>query len=242
MSKWRVVKWDNKGGMQLVANAPIAAGEEILREKPLVTVADGDYEFGTCAWDLTYRLLAEAHLRNTYYSWKLRSEDILSASRQDREVERFLAKRHGVPQSMVRKLHVGVRTNNVGYGANDAQIRGYGLYKTLSRVNHSCDPSAHLLGVDATSGEQSLVARIAIQPGQEITRNYVGEANGFLGRNFLLRNVSLVNSMGFVCQCTRCRRECPEDLKDVNLLHFFKAFLKAQAEKRAVNAVNEGQG
>jgi hypothetical protein len=231
MSKWRVVKWDNAGEMQLIADAPIAAGEEILREKPLLTVAAGDYELGSCAWDLSAKLLADAHLRNTYYSWKLRSEDIFPKNSQDTEVERLLAKRHGVPRPVIRKLYAGVSTNCIGYGPDDATADGYGIYQTLARVNHSCEPSAALTTVDPVTGELSLLAKNAIQPGQEITRCYGGEAKGFLDRNFLLRNVSLVHRMGFVCRCSRCRNERPEDLKEVNLLHFFKDFLRAQAEK-----------
>ena len=64
MVKWSVVKWDNAGGMQLLATAPIAAGEEILREKPLVAVAGSDLELGSPAWDLTHRLIADTRLRD----------------------------------------------------------------------------------------------------------------------------------------------------------------------------------
>jgi hypothetical protein len=241
MSKWRVVKWDKAGQMQLVASAPIAAGEEILREKPLVTVANDDDEPGSQAWALSDRLLADASLRNTYYSWTLRSEDIFPTKRKDSEIERLLAKGHGVPRPMVRKLYVGVRSNHIGYGLDDdAEPRGYGLYQALSRVNHSCEPCAALSGADAMTGEQSLVAIRDIQPGQEITRKYAGQASNFLERNFLVRNVFLVDRMGFVCLCSRCRRERPEDLKDVNLLHFFRDFLKVQAEKKSRQASSQG--
>jgi hypothetical protein len=242
MSKWSVVKWDRAGEMQLVASAPIAAGEEILREKPLATVANGDFEFGSPAWDLSHRLLADAGLRNAYYSWQLRSEDIFPPERQDTELERLLAKRHGLARPMVRTLYVGVRSNHIGYGLDDeAEPRGYGLYQTLGRVNHSCEPSAALSAADPVTGEQSLVAGKDIQPGQEITRNYAGKAGNFLERNFLVRNVFLVDRMGFVCQCSRCRKERPEDLKDVNLLHFFRDFLKAQAEKKSRQASDQAQ-
>lgn len=242
MSKWRVLKWDNAGELQLVADAPIAAGEEILREKPLLTVAGSDHESGSPAWDLTRRLLADAGLRETYYSWKLRSEDIFPPNRQDTEFERLLARRHGLPRPMVRKLYAGVRSNHIGYGPDDeAAPRGHGLYQALSRVNHSCDPSAALTRADDATGEQSLVAGRDIQPGQEITRNYAGVTSNLLERNFLVRNVFLVDRMGFVCRCSRCLRECPEDLKDVNLLHFFRDFLKAQAEKRSRQAPGQGQ-
>jgi hypothetical protein len=42
--------------------------------------------------------------------------------------------------------------------------------------------------------------------------------------------------MGFVCRCPRCYSERPHDLKNVNLLQFFKSFLKEQAEKEAMKA------
>lgn len=236
MSKWSVVKWDNAGGMQLVANAPIAAGEEILREKPLVAVASSQVELGKPAWDLTHRLIADARLRDTFYSWQLRGTDMPAESRQDREIERLMAKRYGIPQAMIRKLHAGVCVHQVGYGPGEGGHAGFGLYQTLGRVNHSCDPSAELKGADSAGGEQSLVALRDLQAGQEITRNYIDESDSFLSRNFLVRNVTLVSRMSFVCRCPRCHSEQPEDLKDVNLLQFFRAFLKEQAEKEAMKA------
>ncbi|MBL4951477.1 hypothetical protein JK635_04375, partial [Neobacillus sp. YIM B02564] len=73
-------------------------------------------------------------------------------------------------------------------------------------------------------------------------RTYIDDASGFLGRNFLVRNVTLVSRMGFACRCARCHSERPQDLQNVNLLQFFKSFLKAQAEKEAAKAGGEGAG
>ena len=240
MDKWSVVKWDNAGGMQLLANAPIAAGEEILREKPLVAVASSDLELGSPAWDLTHKLIADTRLRDAYYAWQLRSTDAREHSREDREIERLMAKRYGTPQPMVGRLHAGVSAYQVGYGPGEGGHQGYGLYQTLGRVNHSCDPCAELVVMDSASGEQGLRAIKDIQPGQEITRTYIDDASGFLGRNFLVRNVTLVSRMGFACRCPRCHSERPQDLKNVNLLQFFKSFLKEQAEKEAMKAARQG--
>lgn len=240
MSKWSVVKWDNAGGMQLCATAPIAAGEEILREKPLVAVASSDLELGSAAWDLTHRLIADTRLRDAYYAWQVRSLDSHEHSRQDREIERLMAKRYGTPQPMVGKLHAGVSAFHVGYGPGEGRHQGYGLYQAIGRANHSCDPSAELVVVDSASGEQAIRAIKDLQPGQEITRTYIDDATGFLGRNFLVRNVTLVSRMGFACRCPRCHSERPQDLKNVNLLQFFRSFLKAQAEKEAMKAGSQG--
>jgi len=242
MDKWRVAKWDNTGGMQLLANATIAAGEEILREKPLVAVAGSELELGSPAWDLTHRLIADTRLRDAYYAWQLRSTDAHEHSRQDREIERLMARRYGTPQAMVGRLHAGVSAYHVGYGPGEGMHQGYGLYEALGRVNHSCDPSAELAAADSATGEQALRAIKDIQPGQEITRTYIDDASGFLGRNFLVRNVTLVSRMGFACRCARCHSERPQDLQNVNLLQFFKSFLKAQAEKEAAKAGGEGAG
>jgi hypothetical protein len=240
MSKWNVVKWNNAGEMQLVATASIAAGEEILREQPLVAVAGSDVELGTPAWDLTHRLAADARLRDIYYAWQLRSADTREINREDREIERLMAKRYGIPQAMITKLHAGVCANQVGYGPSEGGHQGYGLYQTLARVNHSCDPSAELSVIDGVSGVQGLRALKDISAGQEITRNYMDDSSSFLSRNFLVRNVTLVSRMGFVCRCPRCHHERPEDLKNVNLLQFFKSFLKDQAEKEAMRASSQG--
>ena len=231
MSTWKLEKWNKAGEMQLVAAAPIAAGEEILREKPLFSVSAKDHLLGTSAWDLTDRLLAEPRLRETYYGWKLRSEDVFAVSPEDTELEKLLASRYDVPRAIVRKLYVGVGTNNIGYGPGESDITGYGLYEVLSRANHSCVPSASLVSLDLVTGEQSLLAKRPMQPGQEITWSYGGETGGFLEKNFLLRNLFLVQTMGFTCRCSRCRQELPDDLKGINLLRFFKEFIAHQAGK-----------
>ncbi|MBK4735521.1 SET domain-containing protein [Noviherbaspirillum pedocola] len=225
MAKWKVEKWGNAGEKQLVAAAPIAVGETILCEKPLVTVPADQHELGTYAWDLTHKLLANASLRNTYYSWQLKSEDVFPPLHNDTEIERLLAKRYGVQRTLVRKLYVGVVTNNIVFGAGEKAITGYGMYKTLSRANHSCDPSAAMVAVDPVAGEQGLAAKLPIQPGQEITWSYCGEDNGFLQQDYLIRNLSLVRDMGFVCRCSRCKKELPSDLKGVDRLRFFMDFL-----------------
>jgi hypothetical protein len=208
-----------------VAAAPIAVGETILCEKPLVTVPADLHELGSYAWDLTHKLLANVGLRNTYYSWQLKSEDVFPSHPDDTEIERLLAKRYNVQRTLVRKLYVGVVTNNIGFGTSEKAIAGFGIYKTLSRANHSCDPSAATVAVDPVAGEQSLVAKRPIQSGQEITWSYCGEDNGFLQQDYLIRNLSLVRDMGFVCRCSRCQKELPDDLKGVDLLRFFKEFL-----------------
>jgi hypothetical protein len=233
MSTWKMEKWNRAGEMQLLAAGPIAAGQEILREKPLFSVSAKDHLLGTSAWDLTNQLLAEPRLRETYYGWKLRSEDIFPASPEDAAMEKLLARRYGVPRAMVRKLYVGVGTNNIGYGPGESDVTGYGLYEVLSRANHSCDPSASLVTLDLVTGEQCLLAKRPLQPGQEITWSYGGEAGGFLKKNFLLRNLFLVQTMGFACHCSRCRQELPEDLKGIDLLRFFKEFIAHQAGKQS---------
>lgn len=236
MAKWKVEKWGNAGEKQLVAAAPIAVGETILCAKPLVTVPADLYELGTYAWDLTHKLLANTGLRNTYYSWQLKSDDVFPPHPDDTEIERLAAKRYGVQRTLVRKLYVGVVTNNIGFGTGEKAIAGYGMYKTLSRVNHSCDPSAAMVAVDAVAGEQILVAKRPIQPGQEVTWSYCGEDNGFLQQDYLIRNLSLVRDVGFVCRCSRCQRELPDDLKGVDLLRFFKDFLAQREDDFAKRA------
>jgi hypothetical protein len=246
MEKWRVEKWGNAGERQLVAASPIAVGETILCEKPLVTVPADQHELGTYAWDLTHKLLANAGLRNTYYSWQLKSEDVFSPHPDDAEIERLLAKRYDVQRTLVRKLYVGVVTNNIGFGAGEKAIAGFGMYKTLARANHSCDPSAAMVAVDPVAGEQSLMAKRSIQPGQEISWSYCGEDNGFLQQNYLIRNLYLVRDMGFVCRCSRCQKELPDDLKSVDRLRFFKDFLAQReddiAKRAALTFASTGDG
>lgn len=233
MQKWKVETWNKAGELQLLAAAPIAADEEILREQPLLTAPVERQSGSGVGWDLTATLLADAGLRNVYYGWQLRSEDMLPRRPADTEIEKALAKRHAMQRPMVRKLHAGVSSNAISYESAEGQMVGHGLYKTLARVNHSCDPSAALSTLDAASGEQALLARRRIEVGQEITRSYLPASSGFLEKNFLVRNLTLVKSFGFVCRCSRCLSELPADLKGVDLLQFFHEFIAQHREKFA---------
>lgn len=232
MQKYRVINWNKPGEMQLVADGRIAADEEILRERPLVRVPVGDYELGSYAWDLTHKLVADARLRGIYFAWQLRADDIFPINAQDKEREKLLAKRYGIPRTMVRKLYLGIGTNNIGHGPYEGGNKGYGLYENLSRANHSCDPSARLMSTDADTGELILVAIKEHQRDQEITWNYYGDRSDFLAGNFLKRNLLLVHDFGFTCMCSRCRTEMPQDLKGVALLPFFKSLLADYARKQ----------
>ena len=218
--RWAVTPWNSKADLQLTAAAPIAAGEVIVSERPLVSIPEGHYQLGTFTWDLVERLLTDPEKLDEYFSWRLKASEFYVAP-DDAANERVLAKRYTRPRELVRRLYCSVSTNNIGYFDGARVVEGHGLYRTLSRANHSCCPSARMESINIDKQEIGLVADRDLAVGEAITWNYFSEA--FLAANFETRNANLVNSFLFVCSCERCAAEIPPHLAaEPNLRKYFE--------------------
>jgi len=90
---------------------------------------------------------------------------------------------------------------------------GYGYFPTASLMNHSCVPSSSVqLEVD----KMVFYAMRDIKEGEEILQSYCN----IMGSHGLTRQENLEQSWGFVCNCSRCRRDCKVDIvkfDDANL-------------------------
>lgn len=94
---------------------------------------------------------------------------------------------------------------------------GSKVYPIISRANHSCEPNAKLLdnyynwkqmidsGVKAQEAFGVVVARTAIDAGEEITISYLADADRRIA--FQARREKLKTSWFFHCMCPRCLRE-----------------------------------
>lgn len=87
------------------------------------------------------------------------------------------------------------------------QSIGFGLYWTLSRVNHSCSPNAlqtFRLGISGTLPSVQLTISREVEAGNEILISYIDEDQPKSARQALLQK-----SYNFQCNCSRCcHREC----------------------------------
>jgi hypothetical protein len=87
------------------------------------------------------------------------------------------------------------------FKANAFEHEGFALvYYKISKVNHSCLPSAEIVGLGAETGTE-LVAVKNIRKGEEVFISYFGLINSY-GRS--QRREWLQGSFGFACTCTVC--------------------------------------
>ena len=81
-----------------------------------------------------------------------------------------------------------------------AGCEGSCFYALQSCMNHSCDPNTHAYkraGVD-TDGSAIILAKRAIEAGEEICISYIEESEPHHVRQ------SALEDYGFVCSCSRC--------------------------------------
>lgn len=226
--KWEVTTWGKTKEKQLIATAPIRPDEIILTEWPLVFVLEGEHPIGH-SWALVDKIMRSASLTDAYYSWRLKvTKTVYDAA--DTKVEKELARKHRRPREMVRTLYYSVATNNITCFNSEEGFESYGLYRVLSRVNHSCKPNAQVGTLDAKGQEMALIASKPIPTGEAITWSYMGTNQSFLEGSFEERNMQFFNRFRFVCRCERCLADMPASLKKhPNLARYFDDLLREEA-------------
>lgn len=83
----------------------------------------------------------------------------------------------------------------------------FGLFLTIAMVNHSCVPNA-VWGSTEKSSELELRMIEDLEPGQEVTVNYIGDQSLLLSTEE--RQGILKASWGFSCTCLACREDKDE--------------------------------
>lgn len=206
----------NKSEFQLIASEKIRAGDLVIKEHPLVTVPDlpeEQYKFGVHSWDLVERVADDPGIRNIYLSWNLKisSSPFLSIFTPHEE---FLSKKYNVDPNSIRLLFRNVVTNNIAYIDENRQIGGFGLYRNLSRSNHSCAPNTIRYAAPKKDFDKNVAGLVAIRDiakGEPITWSYLGMDSSFLEANYEVRSYFIFERHFFACGCDRCRREMTED-------------------------------
>lgn len=226
--KWEVTIWGETKEKQLLATAPLQPDAIILTERPLVFALKGEHPSGH-SWALVDKILRSTSLTDAYYSWRLKATKAVYDA-ADTEVEKELARKHRRPREIVRTLYYSVATNNITCFNSEEGFESYGLYRVLSRVNHSCQPNAQVGTLDAKGLEMALVASKPIPTGEAITWSYMGTGQSFLEGSFEERNLQLFNQHRFVCRCERCLADIPASLKNNrNLPRYFDDLLREEA-------------
>ncbi|CAL6025115.1 SET_domain-containing protein [Hexamita inflata] len=87
----------------------------------------------------------------------------------------------------------------IAFNAVAIQDRGIGIYSTLSKLNHSCEPNCNVKFDERC--DAILEIEKPVQAGQELYISYIDDK---MDRN--QRRKELQEGWGFVCQCTKCQR------------------------------------
>lgn len=219
---------------QLLAAKHFTAGEMVVIEQPILHVAAGRYREGTYVWDLVDALLSKPDLLLSFNRLKLHRTPQLQAP-DDVEAENRLVKRHGRSRQLVRQLFETVATNNIGMPMGPRQIVAYGLFPTLSRSNHSCDPSCELQAGSLPQREVLLRAKRDLASGDEVTWSYVQDS-AFLAFDLHTRILALYDSYRFICRCQRCLAERTLGESDADLANRLDREITEMARQIHVSA------
>ncbi|KAL3892921.1 MAG: hypothetical protein SGPRY_014651 [Prymnesium sp.] len=154
--------------------------------------------------DLLTSLLTSLSLNSLSISPLSSFADYLTASRSLRRADGGATLRWLEAHSKQLREQMGGR----GEGLNEDEtctcaygVRGGGVFKLQSKINHSCEPNAQVVCA-FTCAAIDVVCTRAIRVGEEVTICYV-DPTLEVGR----RRQALRAAYGFECTCARCKRE-----------------------------------
>ncbi len=198
-----VAGWGSEA--QLVATADIEPGVLLVGEYPVAFVETRPEEDEVGPWLLLECVLScqEMFERVAAQDLKMTKWPITS---DDEETLQDLARRYKRNAKKLVQLYHRIAANNIRY--TQAGVTGYGIWPTLSRSNHSCDPNAQLRAAKERPLEELLLATRAIPKGAAICWSYYSETS-FLALDWVERNARLQHDFQFLCRCSRCKSERP---------------------------------
>ena len=202
------------GQHRCVAVRPLAAGELVLIEGPLVSTRD-DVSSGlpsaAVEWFLVHALLTRGYRGGWVWEREFACDVRPTISSSDEEVAAWLCGRHECCPEDVRRLYDMVRCNAFSLESTLLSVEyGAAFYEHACRFNHSCTPNCLSIRM---GGNMVIVALVSIAAGAELTHSYLPLR--------LLVNPRSVRAkhLHFVCSCERCASE-DHDLPDFAAMLF----------------------
>ncbi|KAF9012819.1 SET domain-containing protein [Hymenopellis radicata] len=197
-------------GRGMIAACEIQAGDLIIEERPLV-VGPTDWTVRTSVLPSLLQVermqaaqeeqMVHAALQRMTSEYRKAFEDLLN-SRED---------------GISGPLRGRCKTNGFALGNiihdDDDDKPFYGVFKTLSRVNHSCSPNAHYQWCTASFSMQLRATR-RIAPGEPILLSYLSD----LLDSSTKRRETLLRDYGFECDCPSCHDHIQSDIRRARLL------------------------
>lgn len=214
----RIAQW--AGEKQLVAARDVAAGAMLVGEYPVAFVETREGEDDIGPW-----LLLECILTSTSMYERVVAEDLKLTKwplgkDDETRLERLSQTYKRNPKKLAQLYH-RVAANNLRYAG--VEVTGYGIWPTISRSNHSCDPNSQPRAMRKVPLGEFLIALRPIREGEPVCWNYFSDP-AFLELGWYERNAQLHRDFQFLCRCPRCESERPagvEKLTRPELLTYF---------------------
>jgi hypothetical protein len=199
----RVADWSDE--KQLVAGDDAPAGALLLGEYPVAfaeTTADED---ARGPWLLLEAILSSPAMFDRVSALDLKLTKWPLSADDETTLDRLAHTYKRNPKKLAQLYH-RVAANNVRYTQDG--VTGYGIWPTVSRSNHSCEPNARLCATPRAPLVELLLATRPIARGEAIAWNYFSD-EAFLQLDWRGRNRQLYRDFQFLCRCARCERERP---------------------------------
>lgn len=216
----RIAQW--AGEKQLIAKQDVEPGAVLLGEYPIAFAEIREGEDDVAPWILLETILTSPPMYDRVVAedlkltkWPLSADDEANLERLARTYKRNARK--------LAQLYHRVAANNLRYAREG--VTGYGIWPTISRSNHSCDPNTQPRALARAPLAELLLATRPIKEGDAICWNYFSDAS-FLALDWFERNARLHRDFQFLCRCPRCESERPPGVEKLTRPELVAYFLK----------------
>ena len=183
-------------GLGLVATSELPVGTTIIEESPLITVErDGD-GFSTLEFVNKFR-----HLTGDQKIQVLSLHDPGPNSVQGQKIPSALLQYVDDTEKKALRIFAG---NSIALcGHPEMNVNKSGLYKTISRINHSCAPNVVWSWIQRDESKSVKQVRVCrkVKEGEEILASYIMEFDKFPSK--AERQIAL-RDWNFICRCDVC--------------------------------------
>lgn len=164
----------------------------------------------------TFKTFLEEQLFHPGWTQGLASHQVWEQA--DEHIVKRLSQEYKLNPQDVKRIYDIVGTNNltsmthlvptVFHGQRFSVEKAYrwGFFRTMSRVNHSCDPNCVLVVPRLFGAPLQLKSCRPLQKGEECTISYLGPGEHVKVKAQQLQ--SLWESYGIMCQCAECVKKC----------------------------------
>lgn len=205
----RIADWS--GERQLVAATQVGPGTLLVAEYPVAFVETREGEDEVAPWILLEGILSSGPMFERVNAQDLKLTK-WPLSSDDEETLEHLAQKYKRNPKKLAQLYHRVAANNIRYTFEGTT--GYGIWPTISRSNHSCDPNVQLRGPRKEPLVEVLLATRAIAAGEALCWNYYSDPS-FLALGWFERNARLHRDFQFLCRCSKCETERPAGIGDL---------------------------